>query len=75
MVNASTTNWIAERASELGFAMSGIVRAERFPELERNDEWLARGYAGEMKYLEDARRDDPQKAMPGARSVFVCALN
>ncbi len=75
MVNASTTNWIAERASELGFAMSGIVRAERFPELERNEEWLARGYAGEMKYLEDERRGDPQKAMQGARSVIVCALN
>jgi epoxyqueuosine reductase len=75
MVNASTTNWIAERASELGFKMSGIVRADRFPELERSEEWLARGYAGEMKYLEDARRGDPQKAMPGARSVIVCALN
>jgi epoxyqueuosine reductase len=74
MVNAFTTNWIAERASELGFAMSGVVRAERFPELERNEEWLARGYAGEMKYLEDARRGDPQKAMAGARSVIVCAL-
>jgi epoxyqueuosine reductase len=75
MVNASTTDWIAERASELGFAMSGVVRAERFPELERNEEWLARGYAGEMKYLEDVRRGDPQKAMLGARSVIVCALN
>src|SRR5450432_1812079 len=75
MVNASITDWIGERASELGFAMSGVVRAERFPELERNEEWLARGYAGEMKYLEDARRGDPQKAMSGARSVIVCALN
>src|SRR5450432_2181902 len=75
MVNTSITDWIGERASELGFAMSGVVRAERFPELERNEEWLARGYAGEMKYLEDARRGDPQKAMPGARSVIVCALN
>jgi epoxyqueuosine reductase len=75
MVNASITDWIAERASELGFAMSGVVRAERFPELERNEEWLARGYAGEMKYLEDARRGDPQKAMPGAHSAIVCALN
>lgn len=75
MVNASTTNWIAERASELGFAMSGVVRAERFPELGRNEEWLARGYAGEMKYLEDERREDPQRAMQGARSVIVCALN
>jgi epoxyqueuosine reductase len=75
MMNASITEWIAGRASELGFTMSGVVRAERFPELERNEEWLARGYAGEMQYLEDARRGDPQKAMPGARTVIVCALN
>ena len=74
MVNASITDWIAERARELGFAMSGVVRAERFPELERNEDWLARGYAGEMKYLEDVRRGDPQKAMVGAQSVIVCAL-
>ncbi len=75
MVNESVTAWISERASQLGFAMSGIVRAERFPEMERNDEWLAQGYAGTMKYLADARRSDPQRVMPGARSVIVCALN
>jgi len=74
MVNASTTNWISERATQLGFAMAGVARAEKFPELAKQQEWLARGYAGEMKYLSDARRGDPQAASPGIRSVIVCAL-
>jgi epoxyqueuosine reductase len=74
MIDASATTWISERATQLGFAMAGIVRAEKFPELSRQQEWLARGYAGEMKYLSDARRSDPQTALPGIRSVIVCAL-
>jgi len=54
--------------------MAGVARADNFPELFRQQEWLARGYAGEMKYLSDARRSDPQTALPGIRSVIVCAL-
>ena len=69
------TTWIVERASSLGFALCGVVRAEKFAELEQSEEWLARGYAGEMKYLEDPRRRDPQSVIPGQRSVIVCALN
>src|SRR6202790_1121735 len=75
MVNASVTNWISERATQLGFAMAGVARAEKFPELANQQEWLARGYAGEMKYLSDARRSDPEAALPGVRSVIVCALS
>ena len=75
MVNASVTNWISERAIQLGFAMAGVARAEKFPELANQQEWLARGYAGEMKYLSDARRSDPEAALPGVRSVIVCALS
>jgi epoxyqueuosine reductase len=74
MINASATTWISERASQLGFAMAGVVRAEKFPELAKQPEWLARGYAGEMKYLSDARRSDPQATLPGIRSVIICAL-
>jgi epoxyqueuosine reductase len=74
MVNAFSTNWISERALQLGFAMAGVARAEGFPELLKQQEWLARGYAGEMHYLGDARRIDPQQALPGVQSVIVCAL-
>jgi epoxyqueuosine reductase len=64
-----------ERAKSLGFDLCGVVRAAKFPELTRTQEWLDRGYAGEMKYLDDPRRSDPQSAMPGIRSVIVCAMN
>ncbi len=74
MLNAYTTTWIAERARALGFSACGVVRAEKFPELARSEEWLSRGYAGEMKYLSDARRGDLQNVMPGVRSVIVCVL-
>ena len=75
MKAATETAWIEQRAKSLGFDLCGVVRAARFPELLRTDEWLSRGYAGEMKYLADVRRSDPQGAMPGIRSVIVCALN
>ena len=67
--------WIAESANALGFDLCGVVRAEKFRELARMQEWLERGYAGEMKYLADPRRSDPQVAFPGVKSVIVCALN
>ncbi len=69
------TNWIVGRAREAGFDLCGVVRAEAFPELERYEEWLERGYAGEMKYLEDPRRQSPGLAQEDLRSVIVCALN
>jgi epoxyqueuosine reductase len=69
------TAWIVERAGALGFDLCGVVRAEKFPELGMTEEWLARGYAGEMEYLTDQRRTNPQSVMPGLRSVIVCALN
>ena len=72
---ASDTTLIEKRARALGFDLCGVVRAEKFPELARTEEWLARGYAGEMRYLADARRSNPESAMPGIRSVIICALN
>src|SRR3984957_6968538 len=74
MVDAYATTWICERASQLGFDMAAVVRAEKFPELAMQQEWLARGYAGEMKYLSDPRRSDPRAALPGIQSAIVCAL-
>ena len=75
MENVQDNAWIAERAKALGFDLCGVVRAERFPELTRIEEWLERGYAGEMKYLADPRRSDARSVLPGLRSVIVCALN
>ena len=73
--SGSETAWIEARARTEGFGLCGVVRPENFPELSRMPEWLDRGYAGEMKYLTDPRRSDPQSVLEGVRSVIVCALN
>jgi epoxyqueuosine reductase len=75
MASASDTAWIIERAKELGFDLCGVVRVEAFPELAHFEEWLARGYAGEMKYLEDPRRRNPHLVEEKLQSAIVCALN
>ncbi len=69
------TLWIVDQAKALGFDLCGVVRADKFPELQQMPEWLARGYAGEMKYLADPRRCNPKTAMPGIRSAIVGLLN
>jgi epoxyqueuosine reductase len=69
------TRWVMSRARELGFEPAGIAPARDFPELERLEEWLARGHAGEMQYLRDVRRRSPGRVLEGARSLIVCALN
>ena len=66
---------VIDLARTSGFDLCGIAPAADFPELEHLDDWLERGHAGEMRYLHDARRRSPSQAMPGVRSVIVCALN
>src|SRR5688572_16879227 len=71
------TEEIRQQARTLGFTLTGIARIEPTPEGAFFPEWLDRGYAGEMHYLErqKAARMDPQSVLPGARSVIVCAIN
>ncbi|HEX9917742.1 MAG TPA: hypothetical protein VGA87_01175, partial [Pyrinomonadaceae bacterium] len=69
---AQLTARIRERALELGFHKVGIVPAAPLSdERARLEEWLRRGYHGEMNWMaRDAeRRTDPRQVMPGARSV------
>ena len=75
MRTRADTIWLEAQAKEIGFDLCGVVGAEHFAELARSEQWLAKGFAGEMKYLEDPRRTDAARAMPGIRSVIVCALN
>jgi len=64
---------VKAKAIELGFDLCGIAPADSFPELTFLDEWLARGYAGEMAYMSRSadRRADVRNVVPGARSVIV----
>src|SRR5882757_172423 len=75
MTNAERTGRVIEVSRRLGFDLCGVAPAAEFPELANLNEWLARGYAGEMRYLHDARRHSPSLAMQNVRNVIVCALN
>jgi len=67
--------WVCEQARILGFDLCGVAPAARFPELGHFSDWLARGYAGEMKYLENPRRADPKLLLDDARSLIVVAMS
>jgi epoxyqueuosine reductase len=61
-----------------GFDKVGIVPATPLKaEEDRLREWLARGYHGEMKWMDrdPEQRAHPQKFFPQAQSVIVVALN
>jgi epoxyqueuosine reductase len=75
MQSPADTDWLIAQAKTLGFDLCGVTAAADLADPARLDEWLARGYAGEMRYLHDPRRADPARVVPGAKSVIVCALN
>jgi epoxyqueuosine reductase len=76
MTPAEGTQWVCQRARAIGFDLCGVAQPDALAEdLRHFPEWLARGYAGEMKYMHDPRRADPNRVLQGARSLVVVALN
>ncbi len=68
---------IKARAQELGFVACGITHPGPSRYGDYLDRWLAKGYAGTMRYLhrQAARRKEPQRIAPEARSVVVVLDN
>ena len=65
---------VKQLAQECGFELAGVARAAPLAEAGWYQEWLGRGYAGEMHYLADHRagvRSDPRRLLPTAKSI-VC---
>ena len=58
-------------AREAGFDLCGIAPAKALQELRFLDDWLERGYGGEMRYLarNARRRSDVREVVPSALSV------
>jgi epoxyqueuosine reductase len=68
---------LKNEAKRLGFDLCGISPAISPPGLERLSQWLAAGYAGEMRYLPDRAEAyrDPNSVLEGARSVVMLGTN
>lgn len=64
-------------ASKVGFDRCRIARCDSPDHGDAFQEWLEAGAAGEMAYMARGaeKRVDPQKILPGARSVISLALN
>lgn len=64
-------------ARGLGFDSCRVTACAPPPHASEFREWLREGAAGEMNYMQrgEDKRCDPQKVLPGARSVIVFALN
>lgn len=69
---AATVHRLAQR---LGFSLLGVAPAQASDQAEHVKQWLAARRHGEMSYMEAAleERLDPQKLLPGARSVICVA--
>ena len=76
LVGLALAGAVKARARELGFDRVAVGPAgppEHGPAFER---WLAAGHAGTMDYLTHGRQDrlDPDRLLPGCRSVVAVAL-
>lgn len=66
---------------EAGFDLAGIAPVRDFADGERFEEWIGKGYAGDMHYLEarneagQLKRASLKNVAPWAKSVIVCAVN
>jgi epoxyqueuosine reductase len=74
---ANLTTQIKAQAYGLGFDLCGITRLGAADTAAEFDEWLARGYAGEMAYIGRwaEQRRDSRLPYPGVRSAVVVGLD
>lgn len=66
---------IRQKAGELGFDDCRFTTARAPDSAAHLRDWLAKGFQGEMAYLQRNadKRVDPEKVLPGARSIITLA--
>ncbi len=79
MINIFTnSDLVKQTARNLGFDFCGIATAQFLDEdARRLEHWLQQGMHGDMQYMQNYfdLRTDPQKLVPGAKSVITLMLN
>jgi epoxyqueuosine reductase len=76
MTPAALAAHVKETGRRLGFDLVAVGPAGPPDHAAAFEGWLDAGHAGTMAYLERARdkRVDPERVLPGVRSVVACAL-
>lgn len=78
MQRINHTNFIKEKAQELGFTFCGISKADFLEdEAPLLETWLKRSYNGKMSYMENHfdKRLDPRLLVEDAKSIVSLLLN
>jgi epoxyqueuosine reductase len=77
LARTALTRAVKDRALALGFDRVAVGPAGPPDHGGAFEAWLEAGYAGTMEYLERgrAKRLDPRRVLPGARSIIAVALN
>jgi len=65
---------VKQRAREAGFDLAGVAPLAVWKDLEFARSWVERGLGGEMRYLQNPKRDDPRHLLPSAKSVVCVGL-
>ena len=70
------TQQLKSEARRLGFDLAGATAAIRPPRLAALHQWLADGFAGNMRYIPDrlAAYEHPRHVLDGARSLLMLAV-
>ncbi len=72
------SQFIKQIAQQFGFDYCGIAKAVKLDDdARRLEQWLLKGMNGKMGYMENHfdLRIDPQKLVPGAKSVITLLMN
>ena len=65
---------LKQRALEIGFDLAGVAPLSDCEDLGFARRWVEQGYGGEMRYLDNPKRDDPRRILPSVKSVVCVGL-
>jgi epoxyqueuosine reductase len=71
------TKRLLEEAQKVGFDPCGVTAAVEAPHTQMYENWLDRGFHGEMEYLRDHQplKVHPESLLPGVQSIVAVGLN
>jgi epoxyqueuosine reductase len=71
------TERIKAQAQKLGFELVGVIPATSSQMITLYEEWISKGYAGEMEYLKRHAplKREPRQLLPEAKSIVALAMN